>query len=167
MKSLNLLVTESWVVKVSDFGLSSIQSLSLSEGDASRLQRVTTPGDELGSGHGSRRLDDDDGDMVGSLIWCAPEILLGNRPSMASDVYAFGVIMFEILTLKTPFADMNANAIPMAVTDGARPSDDLDDSVMMRDNCLSKLIPLMELCWHQVPAQRPTFTEVGSWKMSR
>ena len=157
LKSLNLLVNESWVVKVSDFGLSSIQSLSLSEGDASRLQREQDELDKTGSG---KVEDDEVGDMVGSLIWCAPEILLGERPDMASDVYAFGVIMFEILTLKMPFAEMNANAIPMAVTDGVRPSDNLDDSVMMRDNCLAKLIPLMELCWHQVPAQRPSFREI-------
>ena len=160
LKSLNLLVTESWVVKVSDFGLSSIQSLSLSERDASRLHRVRVPPTDDGRNHNSCNLDDNDGDMMGSLIWCAPEIMLGERPTMKSDVYAFGVIMFEIISLRTPFGETNAHAIPMAVADGVRPNDNMDDSVMMRDNCLAKLIPLMELCWHQVPAQRPDFKEV-------
>ena len=68
LKSLNLLVAEDFTVKVADFGLSK-----------------ATSGNSLNS-------------KVGSLNWCAPEILLQSAPyTRSGDVYSFGMVRKRFL----------------------------------------------------------------------
>ena len=64
LKSANLLVTASWVVKVSDFNLSKIME---SSGRNSSIQAMNPR-------------------------WLAPEVLQGGQASLAGDVFAFGVV---------------------------------------------------------------------------
>ena len=50
------------------------------------------------------------GDLVGSLLWAAPELL--HKPRMysrASDVYALTMILYECVTLQAPFVDDNGD----------------------------------------------------------
>jgi len=44
------------------------------------------------------------GALAGTLSYLAPEVLSGDAPSRASDLYAFGVVAFEVLTGSCPFA---------------------------------------------------------------
>ena len=37
-----------------------------------------------------------DGGIVGSRNWMAPELLLGGSPKKASDIYAFGMTIYEV-----------------------------------------------------------------------
>lgn len=77
LKSLNILITDNYTAKLCDFGLSK-----------------TTSGSSLNS-------------CVGSLNWCAPEVLLRNAPfTKYADVYSMGMVLLELYTHNPPFAGM-------------------------------------------------------------
>lgn len=40
---------------------------------------------------------------VGTPYWMAPELLFDESPTRASDVYALGVVIFEIMTRRLPY----------------------------------------------------------------
>lgn len=75
LKPANVLVSNG-VVKVLDFGLST-----------SMQEHEHTP----------------EGSVVGTLAYIAPEVFQGEPPSAASDLYAVGVIAYELLVGKHPF----------------------------------------------------------------
>ena len=52
--------------------------------------------------------------------YCAPEMFKGESKSTATDVYAFGVLMWEFLTCEVPFAE-NPSLIADLVKAGHRP----------------------------------------------
>ena len=79
LKSPNLLVTADWRCKVADLGLSKLLD------DAAA---TTTAG-----GAGNPR-------------WTAPEVLQGGRASVAADVFAFGIVLWELLTWELPWAHL-------------------------------------------------------------
>ncbi len=43
----------------------------------------------------------------GTLGYCGPEVLSGNQLSLETDVYSFGVILWEMYTAATPYDGMN------------------------------------------------------------
>ena len=47
--------------------------------------------------------DPDDRSISGTPEYMAPEVITGSPPSFASDVYAVGIILYELLAYKTPF----------------------------------------------------------------
>ena len=75
LKSQNVLITDDWTVKLCDFGLSRYQE----------------------------KFDADNHGKIGTPHWMAPEILRGEKYTSAADVYSFGVILWEMLTLDIPF----------------------------------------------------------------
>jgi serine/threonine protein kinase len=93
----------------------------------------------------------------GSLPWTAPEVFRGERGAEKADVYAYGVILFEVLARAMPYKSVASEAIPYLVTEGERPTDFAELDVMAN---LKKLVDLMKWCWHDDPAQRPDFQEV-------
>lgn len=121
LKSDNLLVSADWTAKVADFGLTRF----LSEKKA--MTQVGTP------------------------MWMAPEIIMGKKYTEKADVYAFGIIIWEILTRLEPYEDKEPMQIVVeVVNDNLRPTipDEYKDS---------PLVPLMKDAWAADPAQRPTF----------
>jgi outer membrane protein OmpA-like peptidoglycan-associated protein len=52
--------------------------------------------------------------LMGTLEYMAPEQLRGETPTPAFDVYAFGVLLFEMLTGKRPFARSDAGSLANA-----------------------------------------------------
>lgn len=63
--------------------------------------------------------------MCGTPYYLSPELVRGLPYSQPSDVWALGVILFELLTLKRPFSAPNGalGALVMAITTGARTPD--------------------------------------------
>jgi serine/threonine protein kinase len=89
IKSPNILVTADFTVKIADMGLSKLAE------EAQGASKVST----MGGGANPR--------------WLAPEILNGERPGMESDVFAYGILMWEILTWELPWSEENVWAVSM------------------------------------------------------
>jgi serine/threonine protein kinase len=100
----------------------------------------------------------DSNGLVGTAAWMAPEAARGMYgPPM--DVFSFGMVMYELLTCKFPWADSGYDfnhQILKAVMRGERPPMITVD----REGAPSGFVDMMEACWRQDMAQRPSFTGV-------
>ncbi|KPJ15918.1 Fibroblast growth factor receptor 4 [Papilio machaon] len=85
--------------------------------------------------------------------WMAPEALLYNVYNHQTDVWAFGILLWEIVTLgSTPYAAMSGREVLTAVTEGYR--------LERPPHCKPQLYRAMHSCWHADPSQRPTFASL-------
>ncbi|RIA94190.1 kinase-like domain-containing protein, partial [Glomus cerebriforme] len=81
----------------------------------------------------------------------APEIFKGQKYTKASDIYSFGMIMWEFMTGRRPFWDRNHDTeLIIEICDGLRPP--------IVTNASEGYIDLMKECWHSDPDKRPTAT---------
>ena len=83
-----------------------------------------------------------------SIRWAAPE-MLQDRPKLSKsiDIYAFGIIMWEMMALKRPYADMNLAPLIQKVVSGGR--EDIPDQTP------SPIAFLITKCWSQYSEDRP------------
>ena len=133
LKSLNLLLAEAVngpedvsTVKITDFGVS----------------RLVT--DEMMTG------------FIGTCHWMAPEILTAQPYGLPSDVYSYGIVLWEILARETPYKGVNPNVIPYHVTN-LRKRPDLH---CIANSCPKEIKEIMNMCWDQEPSARPTFQQI-------
>ncbi|BDA45207.1 probable serine/threonine-protein kinase SIS8 at C-terminar half [Coccomyxa sp. Obi] len=137
LKSANLLVDKHWRVKVADFNLSRVMNASAVVSSVS----ATNP------------------------RWMAPEVLAGKSYDCAADVFSFGIILWELLTWHIPWEDLGPWQVVILVVDqGQRPELPADPAQLPGKPLrhISTYLDLMCHCWHQDPAQRPTFDRVIS-----
>ncbi|XP_004641094.2 ephrin type-A receptor 10 [Octodon degus] len=88
-------------------------------------------------------------------LWAAPETLQFGHFSSASDVWSFGVVMWEVMAFgERPYWDMSGQDVIKAVEDGFR--------LPPPRNCSSALHRLMLDCWQKDPAERPRFSQIHS-----
>jgi serine/threonine protein kinase len=85
LKSPNLLVSESWVVKVSDFGTTRLLNHLQAEGQSGVVPATAASAGMEMSSMGTDSLTLTRG--AGTLLWCAPEVHLGQHYSLPADVY--------------------------------------------------------------------------------
>lgn len=93
-------------------------------------------------------------EVAGSLRYMAPEVARGLGSELASDVYSFGILLWEICTLEKPYKHITSR-------------DDFMQSIVIEEwrhttskipsNSLRKLI---KECWQTDPAKRPTFNQI-------
>lgn len=126
----NVLVDEHSRCKVADFGLS--RSIRESETDVyQQKSKGALP-----------------------VRWMAPECLYLQVFTSKSDVWAFGILLWEIVTLgSTPYPGLSAQEVIHAVRDGrvmAQPA-----------HCRWELYRLMRACWHPDPQERPAFSRLS------
>lgn len=149
LKSPNLLVDGNWSVKVTDFNLS-------------RLADVSNPG------------------VISSVVannprWHAPEIIRDALFGKPGDVYAFGLIMWEMITWMLPYDALSAFQMIINVGDkGGRPPIPDPSTGTARDGDTEwriqggpfpgyeSYVDLMVRCWAQDPEKRPLFPEIIS-----
>lgn len=91
-------------------------------------------------------------ELIENPLYFAPEIFEKKEFSKSSDVYAFSLIIFEIITDKKPFEYNTIFKIFTKVLNGERPS--IDETI---PQCFSKLI---QSCWSQDHSKRPTFAQI-------
>lgn len=87
------------------------------------------------------------------IRWMAPESLHYSIFTYKTDVWSFGVLMWEIVTLgSTPYCTMGAREVMRRVREGYR----LDKPA----HCRSELFRVIIKCWAADPSKRPTFAEL-------
>ncbi|NWZ85654.1 ANKK1 protein, partial [Poecile atricapillus] len=164
LKPGNVLLDGNMHVKISDFGLSKWMEQS------SRMQYIESSA------------------LRGTLSYIPPEMFLQNSkpPGIKYDVYSFGIVIWEVLMQKKPYAGKhkpcscgvflpalfpgktprvcwffpgaNMMAIIVKVAAGKRPGLEL-----VRDDWpgeCHQMVDLMKRCWDQDPKQRPSFADI-------
>lgn len=66
---------------------------------------------DLGS---ARPLDAGPGDAGGTLGYASPEVVAGQAASIASDIYSMGAVLYELLTGRRPYAELNGSELRFA-----------------------------------------------------
>ncbi|KAH9508718.1 hypothetical protein Btru_049714 [Bulinus truncatus] len=85
--------------------------------------------------------------------WMAIEALLQKRFSPASDVWAFGVTLWEMMTLgQQPYAEVDPFEMTAYLQEGYR--------IAKPHNCPDELFSLMACCWALSPDERPKFPQL-------
>ncbi|GBB99168.1 hypothetical protein RclHR1_03440001 [Rhizophagus clarus] len=70
----------------------------------------------------SSLVDDEDNEIYGIIPYVAPEVLQGHKYTKASDIYSFGMIMWELMTGRRPFWDKSHDMdLIIKKCDGLRP----------------------------------------------
>jgi serine/threonine protein kinase len=93
-------------------------------------------------------------EVAGSLRYMAPEIAKGNGAEFASDVYSYGVLLWELCTLEKPYKKFarRDKFLKKVVFEGWRPSLSSIQSPALR--CL------IHDCWQEDPKARPSFSRI-------
>lgn len=133
LKSLNVLITETLVAKLSDFGLSRERS----------FEETMTMG-------------------IGTLLWTAPEILRGDRYTEKVDIYSFGIVLSEIDTCLPPYSlndeaktiqSRKMHLLPLIRQGSIRPK--------FSNSCPPAVLDLAQSCMALDPDQRPTAMKIS------
>ncbi|KAF5739791.1 serine/threonine-protein kinase CTR1 isoform X3 [Tripterygium wilfordii] len=91
--------------------------------------------------------------VAGTPEWMAPEFLRGEPSNEKSDVYSFGVILWELLTMQQPWNGLCPAQVVGAVAFQNR-------KLVIPPNTPPALASLMESCWADEPAERPSFAKI-------
>ncbi|XP_076686934.1 uncharacterized protein LOC143378817 isoform X3 [Andrena cerasifolii] len=122
----NVLVDHNKLCKIADFGMSRF---------------ANEDGEVIETRHGRNALP---------IRWMAPESLIYSLFTTKTDVWSFGILMWEIVTLgSTPYPDMTAREVMRNVQNGYR--------LERPSHCRSELFRVISRCWHADPDRRPEF----------
>ena len=99
--------------------------------------------------------------------WMAPEVLAGEAYSKASDVYMFGLLLWELLTRDIPYLEYwkrfsRRNQFQALEARQAIIHDHLRPSLPTLPEQFQDALPLLSNCWHKNPSCRPTFAQILS-----
>jgi len=133
LKSHNVLVDAKFRAKVADFGLSQKKTLGISNMGLANAAPSGTP------------------------FWMAPELLMGHANTTASDVYAFGVVLFEVYSREDPYLGEDAEEVLRQVADLSAPT---QKRPRLPEEMPAAVIQLMKDCWDKKPELRPPFDEI-------
>ena len=130
LKPANILLDRNGTPKIADFGFSETLSRD------------------------NQQVRDDQGPK-GTPRYMAPEIMLGKPLDKSVDVYAFGIILYELMTGKLSFSTYSDYGVfSRDVIAGVRPVVDPSDGVP------PAVADLMARCWAPEPTARPTFEDI-------
>jgi len=131
----NCLVGNNYTIKISDFGM----SRSLYSGDYYRIE----------------------GKAVLPIRWMAWESLLLGKFSTKSDVWSFGVTVWEVLTFakEQPFNELNDEAV-IENCGHFYQNDQHECYLPQPANCPKEIYDLLMECWNREEMHRPSFLEI-------
>ncbi|XP_062980026.1 inactive tyrosine-protein kinase 7 isoform X2 [Elgaria multicarinata webbii] len=90
------------------------------------------------------------------LRWTPPEAVLEDEFSTKSDVWSFGVVMWEIFTLgEMPYSKLADEEVLAGLQSGKM-------KLPHPEGCPSKLYKVMQRCWAPSPKDRPSFSEIAN-----
>jgi len=90
--------------------------------------------------------------LIGPLKWMAPESIKDQIYSTKSDVFSYGVVLYEIVSRKDPWHDVAVKTAAIRVVSGER--------MKIPEDCHPVLSTLMIMCWQKKPKSRPTFASI-------
>ncbi|KAA0198568.1 hypothetical protein HAZT_HAZT001893 [Hyalella azteca] len=157
LKSSNCVVTGRWVLQVTDYGLHDLRKEALKHINFDQLDMNTEDGARF----------------LKSQLWRAPELLRQSpltKGTREADVYAFGIILHEIIARQGPFSINNGegpnyadiiNDVKAGQTSSGnlkRPS--LLDLTDKPFGSSPLVVSVMQNCWQEDPAKRPLFRTI-------
>ncbi|OMO68210.1 hypothetical protein COLO4_29817 [Corchorus olitorius] len=125
LKSPNLLVDKKYTVKVCDFGLSRLKANTFLSSKSA----------------------------AGTPEWMAPEVLRDEPSNEKSDIYSFGVILWELATLQQPWGNLNPAQVVAAVGFKGKRLD-------IPHGLNPQVASIIEDCWANEPWKRPSFANI-------
>jgi serine/threonine protein kinase len=132
LKGENILLDKLNHAKVADFGLSIVKSSSASHSKS--------------GGGGSRG-------GAGTLPWMAPELHDEKPNSRETDIYSLGVVLWEIVSRKLPYAGLTVGKMISKTVQGKRDP--------LPSPCPEVFRLMILACWNLEPSERPTAEQVG------
>jgi formylglycine-generating enzyme required for sulfatase activity len=126
LKPGNILLDEDRESYLSDFGI-----VKVAKGDAEYLTET--------------------GQTLGTFAYMSPEQVLGKELDGRSDIYALGVVLYEMLTGKHPFGDVATTSGAMAVAHTQEP---IPDVTADNPDLTAELIPVVQKALAKDPADR-------------
>ncbi|MBP6918848.1 MAG: protein kinase [Legionellaceae bacterium] len=130
LKSSNILIDidKGYHPYLADFGLSEVKPKTDAENP---LRSNSSPGV-----------------VVGSLRWMAPELFKNWPCSVLTDIFAYGVVLWEIITNQLPFPNASNQEVIALIRDGQREAIPPRKAPQAYRN-------LIQGCWQQDPEKRP------------
>eukprot|EP00935_MAST-01C_sp_MAST-1C-sp1_P000215 g215.t1 len=107
---------------------------------------------DLGSSTGGQTTTQGIGATGSTLAYSAPEVMNNKPKSKQSDVYAFAITMYEVMTGQPAWAGMDATGILSSVLQNQRPA--------IPAGCHPWVTKTIQMCWVQEPGDRPSFDEL-------
>ncbi|KAG2847578.1 hypothetical protein PC111_g739 [Phytophthora cactorum] len=166
LKAQNILLSNKWVAKISDFGVSKRRE------QRNEQQGVSSGGPQTAE--------------VGTAAWIAPEVIKGARYDQKADIYSFGVVMCELDTCTRPYAlgvaSSHSASGMTSFTSASQASDDEEVKSLLSSNatlalavsekgvmpafhsdCPRAILDLARMCLSYDPEDRPTAKEL--WRL--
>ncbi|XP_023206814.1 mitogen-activated protein kinase kinase kinase 10 [Xiphophorus maculatus] len=90
---------------------------------------------------------------AGTYAWMAPEVIKHSLFSKSSDVWSFGVLLWELLTGEVPYREIDALAVAYGVAMNKL-------TLPIPSTCPEPFVLLLSECWSSNPRGRPSFTSI-------
>ncbi|XP_075043166.1 mitogen-activated protein kinase kinase kinase 10 [Mixophyes fleayi] len=90
---------------------------------------------------------------AGTYAWMAPEVIRLSLFSKSSDVWSFGVLLWELLTGEVPYREIDALAVAYGVAMNKL-------TLPIPSTCPDPFVRILEACWNPDPHSRPSFSVI-------